>query len=441
VAARAATLEAQARSRGWADRVLSDLGERDQARLDLDPRPPYEGDVTLLLPPGQRTERVLEEMQDLELPPDMVIRARRVETQMEALLSTGNADLLIDMISEERRDAEAVASPILDRLQALPELTNVLRTDAASVPTFELAFKRDIMHRYGVSAQSITDYLEAGARGMQATELKTVNEEVPIVLRSRHVDSIERLLAERIPTREGLMPVGTFVTANELPLPAALVRVAQAPVIRFTADVAPGYDLQTSIAAVAGVMDMHLPPLIRHRVGGAADVFRQSLLGMALSLALSLLLVYLILAAQFENLVQPLIIMVSVPLAAAGVSFVLALTGQSVNLMSLIGCGVLVGIVVNDAIIKTDFINKRRAAGMPVREAIIAAGRDRVRPILMTTITTVLGLLPLALGFGQGAELRAPLAIAITGGLTSATVLTLFVIPVLYSLVARSRRR
>ena len=169
-------------------------------------------------------------------------------------------------------------------------------------------------------------------------------------------------------------------------------------------------------------------------------MFQRSLLGVALSLALSLLLVYLILAAQFENLVQPLIIMMSVPLAAAGVSLALGIAGQSINLMSLMGCVVLVGIVVNDAIIKTDSINRRRAAGMPVRAAIIVAGRDRVRPILMTTITTVLGLLPLTLGFGQGSELRAPLAIAVMGGLISATALTLFIIPVLYSLVAGAKK-
>ncbi len=439
VTARAATLEAQAKAHGWVDRILADLGERDQARLDLDPRPPYEGDLVLLLPPGQRAEDVMSGIQGLPLPNDMGIRARRVETQLEALLTTGNADLLIDLVSEERRDAETAVSDVLQLLEARPELVNVQRTDAASVPTYQLAFKRDAIHRYGVRAQTIASYLEAGARGTKATDLKTVNDQIPIVLRSRHIDSLERLLAERIPTPQGLMPISTFVTATQVSLPAALIRVAQAPVIRLTADVAPGYDLQTSISTVNSVMDVALPTSVRHRVGGAAEVFQKSLMGVALSLALSLLLVYLILAAQFEHLVQPLIIMMSVPLAAAGVSVVLAITGQSVNLMSLIGCVVLVGIVVNDAIIKTDFINQRRAAGMPTRAAIIAAGRDRVRPILMTTITTVLGLLPLALGFGQGAELRAPLAIAITGGLTSATVLTLFVIPVLYSLVARSR--
>ena len=142
-------------------------------------------------------------------------------------------------------------------------------------------------------------------------------------------------------------------------------------------------------------------------------------------------------ATEFESLVQPIVILTTVPLAAAGVALVLGVTGQTINLMSLTGCVVLVGIVVNDAIIKVDFINQRRALGMPLREAIMAAGHDRVRPILMTTITTVLGLLPLALGLGDGAELRAPLAIAIVGGLSSASLLTLLVVPVLYTYVVK----
>ena len=439
IASRASEIESQAKARGWADRVLADLGERDQARLDLDPRPPYEGDITLLLPSGQNADEVLLAIQSLDLPDDVSIKAQRVETQLEQLLAVSDADLLIDLVSEDRRDAEQVVGRVQQLLEARPELVNVRRTDAASVPTYQLTFNRDMMNRYGVHARTLTSYLEAGARGSEATTLKTVNEEVPIVLRSRHIDSIERLLSEQIPARDGLMPIGTFVTAESIPLPAALVRVEQSSVVRLTADIGQGYDLGRAMRAVTDVTSRTLPITVRSRVGGSVEVFQQSLFGVALSLALSLLLVYLILAAQFENLVQPLIILISVPLAAAGVAFVLGLTGQSINLMSLMGTVVLVGIVVNDAIIKTDFINQRRAAGSPIREAIMAAGHDRVRPILMTTITTVLGLLPLAMGFGQGAELRAPLAIAIIGGLTSASVLTLFVVPVLYSIFARMK--
>lgn len=233
------------------------------------------------------------------------------------------------------------------------------------------------------------------------------------------------------------MPLGSFIEASSIALPAALVRTEQTSVIRLTADVAPEADLQGALASIEETLAGQLPTGVRSRIGGAADVFRSSLRAVGWSLLLSVLLVYLILAAQFESLVQPLVVLVTVPLAIAGVSFTLGLLGQSINLMSLMGCVVLVGIVVNDAIIKMDFINQRRAIGMPLRAAILAAGRDRVRPIIMTTLTTILGLLPLAMGFGQGAELRAPLAIAIVGGLTSATLLTLLVVPVLYSLTAR----
>ena len=434
---RARSLRENIAAEGLASHVLTDLGERDEARLDLDPRPPYKGDLVLLLSPDVRFDEAAKSVQNLPLPSDMELQARRVETQLESLLTSDESDLIVDLVSEERQQAEAVVDTVLARLARNTALTNVQRSDAASVPTYRLTYLRDAMNRFGVSASVVRSYLEAGARGRRATELRTVNEEIPIVLRSRHVTSLERLLAERIPTRSGLMPLGSFIEASSVALPAALVRTEQTSVIRLTADVAPEADLQGALASIEETLAGQLPTGVRSRIGGAADVFRSSLRAVGWSLLLSVLLVYLILAAQFESLVQPLVVLVTVPLAIAGVSFTLGLLGQSINLMSLMGCVVLVGIVVNDAIIKMDFINQRRAIGMPLRAAILAAGRDRVRPIIMTTLTTILGLLPLAMGFGQGAELRAPLAIAIVGGLTSATLLTLLVVPVLYSLTAR----
>ena len=234
------------------------------------------------------------------------------------------------------------------------------------------------------------------------------------------------------------MPLSRFVTAERTALPAALLRSGQAPVVRLVADVAEGRGLTEAVGTVRSTLNETLPSGVRGEVGGANQAFRESLQAVGWSLLLSLLLVYLILTAQFERLRQPFVILAAVPLAAAGVAVVLWLTGQTINLMSLTGCVVLVGIVVNDAIIKVDFINQRRERGMALRDAILNAGRARFRPILMTTLTTVLGLLPLALGLGAGAELRAPLAIAIAGGLLSATVLTLLVVPVLYQLVTRS---
>ena len=438
VSSRSGDLETKIRTMGFARHVLADLGERDEARLDLNPRPPYEGDVVLLLAEGRKSKDVIADVQALELPSDLEMSAQPVRNQLDALLTFDEADLIIDLVSEERQEAEAAVEGLMEELGARPELVNLQRADAASVPAYRLSFQRDAMTRFGVSPSTLTAYLEAGARGRLATSLRTVNEDVPIVLRSRHVNSLERLLAEQIPTASGLLPLGMFVEAVFISLPAALVRTQQASIARLTADVAEGADLVLATKAVESAFAATLPLRVRGRVGGATEAFQASLRAVGVSLLLSLLLVYLILAAQLESLVQPMVILTTVPLAVAGVAVVLGLTGQTLNLMSLTGSVVLVGIVVNDAIIKVDFINQRRAAGLALRPALLAAGRDRVRPILMTTITTVLGLLPLAMGFGQGSELRAPLAIAIVGGLTSATLLTLLVVPVLYSLTARS---
>jgi len=149
---------------------------------------------------------------------------------------------------------------------------------------------------------------------------------------------------------------------------------------------------------------------------------------------LAVVLVYMVMAAQFESLKQPFIIIFTVPLSLIGVVFALLLTGRHINMTSLIGVIILAGIVVNNAIVLIDFINQLRENGIPRNEAIIKAGPARLRPILMTTLTTVLGLIPLSLGIGEGGELGAPMGTAVIGGLGLATLLTLVVIPVVYTI-------
>ena len=435
---RAAAVAKRARETAGATHVLGDLGERSTARLELDPRPPYEADLTFLLPDSVHAQQAAARLQAASVPPDVTVEVRPAQTRLEELLSPAESDLLIDLVAEERRQTREVVDTLLQRLRARPELTGVRRAEAANVPAYQLHLKREMMARYDVGPEAVGRALEAAARGRTATQLRQVNEEVPIVVHSRDVASVEALLNRDLETPTGRLPLRRFVTAERAELPAALLRSGQAPVVRLVADVAEGQGLSDAVTAVQHSLSATLPTGVRGSVGGANRAFRESLRAVGWSLLLSLLLVYLILTAQFERLRQPLVILAAVPLAAAGVAAVLWITGQTINLMSLTGCVVLVGIVVNDAIIKVDFINQRRARGMNLREAIEAAGRARFRPILMTTITTVLGLLPLALGLGAGAEIRAPLAIAIVGGLLSATVLTLLVVPVLYQLVAQA---
>jgi HAE1 family hydrophobic/amphiphilic exporter-1 len=160
---------------------------------------------------------------------------------------------------------------------------------------------------------------------------------------------------------------------------------------------------------------------------------------MILAIALAVFLVYLVMASQFESLVQPFIIMFTIPFALIGVVLTLLVTGTPISVVVLIGLIMLAGIVVNNAIVLIDYINQLRKEGMPKREAIAQAGQVRLRPILMTTLTTVLGLLPMALGFGEGAELRTPMAVTVIGGLLTGTLLTLVVIPTVYDVVVREK--
>ena len=434
VSMRSAALETNLFDRGLMRHVLADLGERDEARLDLDPRLPYEGDLILVLEKGIDVDDVAEAVASTGLAADMGVEVKPVRTQLETIVAPDEADLLIDLVSERRVEADSMLHLALSALQSRSELANVRQAHGEKIPVYQLTFRRDNLARFQVEPATIATYLEAAGRGRRASELRTVNEEIPIVIRAYGIDSIQRLLAEHVPTPRGLMPIGEFVAARLVELPSTLVRIEQTPVVRIIADVSPIADLASASEAVVETLTGALPPYVRVRVGGATEAFRDGLYALGSSLLLSLLLVYLILAAQFESLVQPLVILSTLPLAVAGVACVVGLTGHTINLMSLTGCVVLVGIVVNDAIVKVDFINQQRSRGMPLEPAVLAAGRNRLRPILMTTITTILGLTPLALGLGEGAELRAPLAIAIIGGLASATVLTLFVVPVLYTL-------
>ena len=181
-----------------------------------------------------------------------------------------------------------------------------------------------------------------------------------------------------------------------------------------------------------------LPLSATAAVGGQQEEMARSIRSLLMALGLAIFLVYLVMASQFESFLHPFVIIFTLPLGAIGVIAALAATGNTVNVVALIGTVMLAGIVVNNAIVLIDAVNRlRREEGLAKRQALIEAGQRRLRPILMTSATTIFGLLPMALGLGEGAELRAPLAITVIGGLAIATLLTLIVIPVVYSLLDR----
>jgi HAE1 family hydrophobic/amphiphilic exporter-1 len=182
-----------------------------------------------------------------------------------------------------------------------------------------------------------------------------------------------------------------------------------------------------------------MPADVTLQLGGQNEELSTSYNSLMLALSLAVFLVYLVMASEFESFLHPLIVLFSVPLGMIGVVFALVLTNTTVSVMVLLGVIILIGVVVNNAIVLIDYTNQLREEGYSKREALKVAGEVRLRPILMTTLTTVLGLLPMALGWGEGAEIRSPMAIAVIGGMTCSTALTLVFIPVMYELLDRKR--
>ena len=201
-----------------------------------------------------------------------------------------------------------------------------------------------------------------------------------------------------------------------------------------TASLESGVPLGEAVGSLrASLRDLPLPEGFSLYFGGQYEEQQQAQRDFLIAILLALALVYMLMAAQFERFLDPLVVMLSVPVALVGVVPALLLTGTTLNLQSVMGLVMLIGIVVNNAIVLVDTINsRRRDLGISVAEAVLEAGRLRLRPILMTTATTVLGLMPLAVGLGQGAEIQAPLARVVIGGLTASTLVTLILIPVAY---------
>jgi HAE1 family hydrophobic/amphiphilic exporter-1 len=199
-----------------------------------------------------------------------------------------------------------------------------------------------------------------------------------------------------------------------------------------------GRDLASAARGIdASLAGLDVPPGAKVVLAGQNRELADSFRSLRFALLLAVFLVYLVMASQFESLLHPFVIMFTLPMAVGGVVLTLLLTHTSINVMVLIGTVVLAGIVVNNGIVLVDYTRRLQRQGLPKEQALIQAGQVRMRPILMTALTTVLGLLPMAMGFGPGAEMRAPLALTLIGGLTSATVLTLVVLPVVYATLDR----
>ncbi len=392
-----------------------------------------------LRPTGEPTAQVVSDFRSrltrTGIDPGAVAIETGRSTALGRTLDLDEADLAVRVQGDELADLVAVAESARARLVELPQLRDVRVGMQLGQPELEIEIDRDRAARYGLSVYDVASTIESYLRGLPTSEPFTEFSE-KLEIRVQLPEEARQRLPDVLALRVSNVPLGEVVRVRQGYGPVEILREDQSRTVQVLAEVAGSGLTEAVERAEARLEGMPRPPRTTLAVGGENEEMRASFRSLFFAFGLALFLVYLILAAQFESLRQPVVVLVAVPLAAVGAVPALWLTGGGINLMSGIGLVILIGIVVNDAIVKVDFINQRRRGGLPLREAIAEAGRLRLRPIVMTTVTTVLGLLPLALGWGAGADLRSPLAVVVIGGLISATFLTLIVVPVVYSLVA-----
>jgi HAE1 family hydrophobic/amphiphilic exporter-1 len=355
-------------------------------------------------------------------------------------LFTFRTPVEIEIAGYELGALKTVSNEITRRLEASPRFADVKSTMESGHPEIQIRFDRDRAAALGLPVYQIADRVVDNVRGEVATRYSWHDRKIDVLVRARHEDrssvkKIRELLVN--PESEHPIPLEAVADITVDAGPGEIRRVDQERVALVTANLSYG-DLGAAATEIDDIISkVPRPSSLGVRLAGQNEEMAMSFRSLQFALLLAVFLVYLVMASQFESFLHPFVILLTIPLALIGAVLALAITGSTISVVVLIGAILLAGIVVNNAIVLIDLINKLRAKGMSKIEAIMEGGRLRLRPILMTTITTTLGLLPLALGIGEGAEIRAPMAITVIGGLTVSTLLTLVVIPVVYSVLDR----
>ena len=346
----------------------------------------------------------------------------------------------VEVYSDNLTELHAVAGELRDRMTEVPGLVDVKSSAELGNPELQIVFDRNQLAHLGLNLGDVADTLRNKVQGEVATRFTEGDREIDIVVRSVEIGqaSVEDVNDFIVGQRDGI-PIFLKSVAKVALVegPSEIRRIGQKRTAVISGNIS-GRDMGAVAADVRTVLGEQVYPVeVTAALSGQEEERAEALSSLLMAMGLAIFLVYLVMASQFESFLHPFVIIFTLPLGAIGVVVALAVTGRTINIIAMIGAVMLAGIVVNNAIVLVDAVNQRRRSGLGRSQALIAAGSDRLRPILMTSATTILGLLPMAIGLGEGAELRSPLAITVIGGLSVATLLTLVVIPVVYSLVDR----
>jgi len=346
----------------------------------------------------------------------------------------------VEIYGYNLQDLQLVAEQVESEMKNINGLQDVKANIQRGNPEVQIVYNRQILSRYGLNILDVASIVRNKVRGDVATEFKEEDRKIDILVRVREedkesIDNLRRMIIN--PGSPIPLPLEAVADIKVNEGPSEIRRIDQQRVAVITANIS-GRDLRSVGEDIFTILStMELPNNFTFELAGQNKEMETSLNSLMLALALAVFLVYIVMASQFESLLHPFIIIFTIPLALIGVVVFLYALSVPLSVVVFLGLIMLAGIVVNNAIVLVDYINQLRERGMEKIEAIKAAGKIRLRPILMTTSTTVLGLLPMAIGIGDGAEIRTPMAITVIVGLITATILTLIVIPTVYAILDR----
>ncbi len=368
----------------------------------------------------------------LSVIPDIEVGYTRKESALQTTLGTSGSPFVLEISGEEYPQLEKLLEEARDSLTGMAGLYNITTSLDKGTPEVEVVVDRFKASYYNATVASVISQINNYLQGSQAGSFEKDGEIKDITIKLDEI-SLNQLRDMKISAGSATIPLSEIADIKTVTSPVEVTRNNQARTVYLYADVSQ----ESSFNKIVSEAEERLSPIIlpvnyKMNITGEELKRQESMSSLTFALILSLVLVFMVLAAQFESLLQPFIIMFTIPFAGVGTILTFFLLGKSLNMMAYIGIIMLAGIAVNNATILIDRINQLREGGLSKRDAIIEASSQRIRPIIMTSLTTILALLPLTLGIGESTALRAPMALAVISGLVTSTVLTLIVIPTVY---------
>ena len=436
-AAVAATAEAVATALDRVERVATTVGS-DGTATSSSEEGEHTARVTVYLQSGttpDAEDQVIEQLrQRLRALPEVT-----TEVSYPSLFSF-KTPIELEVRGDELQTLRRVSADAVTVLAGLPGLADVRSTLQVGHPELQVVYDRQRLSDYGLDLRGVAELVRNKVQGRVATDFRREERNIDVLVRLQEIDRLGvDELEGLVVNPNGTVPI-TLASVAGIRIaegPSEIRRIDQQRAALVTANTE-GIDLGSASKSIeTALAGMSVPAGFTFLISGQNEEMERSLESMVFALCLAIFLVYIVMASQFESLIHPFVIMFTVPLAAIGAVAALFVAHTPLSIVVFIGFIMLAGIVVNNAIVLVDYINTLRRSGMDPTQAIVQAGSVRLRPILMTTMTTVLGLLPMALGLGDGAEIRTPMALTVIAGLVSSTFLTLVVIPTVYSLAVR----